>query len=238
MRVKEIWRYPVKSLQGERLDRARVAELGVEGDRAYAIWDLESDLGLTARRVPELLFASASLRADGSVRIETPDGTIAEDDAALSDWLGRPVELRSGPTAQERRYENPVDFEREEGAWREFEGSKESFHDDDEFRLSLISTGTLAGSGWDRRRFRANLLLEGEGELELAGERVEVGEAVLAVNRPIVRCVMVTRPQTGGLEQDLDVMRTIAREHDRRLAIGATVAAPGEVAVGDVLQRA
>lgn len=235
MRLAEIWRYPVKSLQGERLEHAELGELGVEGDRAYAIWDLETDLGLTARRVPELLFASASLREDGSVRIETPAGEVSGDDD-LSEWLGRRVELRSGPARGERLYENPTDFEREETEpWRSFSGSKLSFHDDEAVRVSLISTGTLREGGWDRRRFRANLVLDGSDELELAGTRAELGGAVLAIGKPIVRCVMVTRAQPGGLETDLEVMRTIARDHDRRLAIGATVPQPGALSVGDAL---
>lgn len=236
MRIAELWRYPVKSLQGERLERAEVGELGIDGDRAYAIWDLETDLGLTARRVPELLFASAALQEDGSVRIETPDGEVAGD-AALSDWLGRRVELRSGSTTGERRYENPTDFEREETEpWRAFSGSTENFHDDGAVRLSLISTGTLREGGWDRRRFRANVVLEGEGELELTGSRTGLGGAVLEIGKPIARCVMVTRAQPGGLDTDLEVMRTIARDYDRKLAVGATVARPGALAVGDSLQ--
>ena len=59
MRVLELWRYPVKSLLGERLESVRVTENGFEGDRRFAIYDLETGFGLTARRVPELLFASA-----------------------------------------------------------------------------------------------------------------------------------------------------------------------------------
>ena len=42
MRVAELWRYPVKSLQGERLDSAPLSAGGVEGDRAYAIYDLDT----------------------------------------------------------------------------------------------------------------------------------------------------------------------------------------------------
>jgi uncharacterized protein YcbX len=68
LRVTELWRYPAKSLQGERLDAAMVTGKGLDSDRRYAIVDLDTGLGLTARRVPELLFASASLTADGRVR--------------------------------------------------------------------------------------------------------------------------------------------------------------------------
>src|SRR5438270_8304798 len=106
MRVVELWRYPVKSLQGERLDTATVSKSGLEGDRCFAIYDRETGLGLTARRVPELLFASARLLEGGSVEVALPDGALANDDDALSAWLGRPVELRSAHADAARRYEN------------------------------------------------------------------------------------------------------------------------------------
>ena len=49
----------------------------------------------------------------------------------------------------------------------------------------------------------------------------------------ISRCVMTTRPQAGGIERDLDVLRTIARERDARLAVGALVTGAGTMRVGD-----
>ena len=56
------------------------------------------------------------------------------------------------------------------------------FHDSPRIRLSLVSTGTLGT--WDRRRFRANVVLDGAGEDALEGARCELGEARLAVGRP------------------------------------------------------
>jgi MOSC N-terminal beta barrel domain len=109
VRVTELWRYPVKSLQGERLDVVNVGSDGLEGDRRFAIYDLATGFGLTARRVPELLFASARLLDDDRVEITLPDGSLAGDDQALSNWLGRRVELRSASAAVARRYENVID---------------------------------------------------------------------------------------------------------------------------------
>ena len=68
MRVLELWRYPVKSLQGERLEVATVTTAGIEGDRRFALFDIDTGFGLTARRVPELLFAAARLRDRGKMR--------------------------------------------------------------------------------------------------------------------------------------------------------------------------
>ncbi len=64
--------------------------MSCEGDRRYAIFDVATGFGLTARRAPEMLFASARTTGDG-VEITLPDGTVAPDDAALSSWSGRPV---------------------------------------------------------------------------------------------------------------------------------------------------
>lgn len=231
-RVADVWRYPVKSLQGERLEALALTSQGLEGDRAYAIFDLETGLGLTARRHPELLFASARLLADGSVEITLPDGTIAADDHALSVWLGRDVVLRSTQEQTSRRYESPADFEHET-RWEPFDGSRGAFHDSPRASVSLVSTATIGS--WPWRRFRANVLLDGAGEDALVGSRVGVGNALLDVSTCIERCVMVTRPQPGGIHRDLDVLRTIHRERKSRLAVGALVVRTGKVAVGEAL---
>lgn len=234
MQVVELWRYPVKSLQGERLDSVALTTDGPEGDRRFAIYDVESGLGLTARRVPELLFASARLRDDGTAEITLPDGSVATTDDALSAWVGRPVALRSAATDAARRYENVVDFEHEATSdWKPFHGADGAFHDNAAARVSLVSTTTIGS--WDPRRFRANVLLDGEGEDSLVGSRITLGEATLDVEIRIERCVMVTRAQAGGVERDLGVLRTIARERDARLAVGALVVDPGTVHVGDTL---
>ena len=234
MQVLELWRYPVKSLQGERLEEAFVTPDGIDGDRRFAIYDVATGFGLTARRQPQLLFASARLRDDGGAEITLPDGSIAADDAALSAWLGRPVELRSARAGVALSYENVVDFEHEpESDWSAWEGPVGAFHDDADARLSLVSTATIAG--WDARRFRSNVLLDGAGEDALVGRRITLGEAAIDVGFRIKRCVMTTREQPGGIERDLDVLRTIARERDARLAIGGLVARPGLIRVGDRL---
>lgn len=239
--VAEVWRYPVKSLGGERLDRARVGEHGVEGDRQWALFDVATGFGLTARRVPELLMASARCTGDGGtagVEVLLPDGTATADDAVLSAWLDRPVALRSTAATEGRpRYESPDDDEAAaEGpvpGWHPWRGPAGAFHDDPDFRVSLLSTGTLGG--WDARRFRANVVLAGEGEDALVGHRVRCGAAELRVTAPIPRCVMVTRPQAGGLPRDTTVLKTVHRERDGVLAVGALVERAGTVVAGDGL---
>lgn len=231
--VREVWRYPVKSLQGERLDRATLGPEGIAGDRGWALFDLDTGFGLTARRVPDLLFASARTRGDGSVEVVLPDGTVAAGDDGLSAWTGRRIALRSvGEVTGARRGEFPSDPEADRG-WNPFEGAPGAFHDDPDTRVSLLSTGTIGR--WHPHRFRANLLLDGAGEDALVGRRVRVGDAELAVVAQVPRCVMVTRPQPGGIGRETSVLKTLHRERDGVLAVGALVTRPGTVAVGDAL---
>ncbi len=234
MQVLELWRYPVKSLQGELLDSVEITAEGLLGDRRFAIVDVDSGFGLTARRVPEMLFASAHLRESGGVDIVLPDGSTAADDGALSAWLGRRVALRATDAQDTRDYENPVDFEDEMAAgWVPFNGAPGAFHDSASVRVSLVSTATIGI--WDRRRFRANVLLDDGDEDGLVGSAVEMGGALLHVGKRIGRCVMTTRPQPGGIERDLDVLRSIHRRRGGCLAVGATVMRPGPVRLGDEL---
>ena len=211
-------------MQGERLDAAEVEPQGLRGDRAFALFDTQTGFGLTGRRVPQLLFAAAVYRDDGSVTITLPNGTTTDDDQALSDWLARPVTLRAAAEPGERVFEDPADFEHD-ARWHPFNGSAGAFHDSGRVNVSLLSLATIAG--WPRRRFRANVILGG------------AGEDALVDRQRIERCVMVTRSQPtgidGSIEKDLDVLRTIHRDRDSCLAIGATVATPGLFEVGEEL---
>lgn len=232
--ITELWRFPVKSMQGERCERAAVASAGLVGDRRYAIVDRASGLGLTARRVPELLTASARL-VDDELEMTLPDGSTlgADSDSSqvLSKWLGRDVELVDARTASGgNTYEFPTDLGTEQD-WVSYDGPGTAFHDSGNWRVSMVSAATLRD--WDRRRFRANVLLDGDGEDAFVGHDVQLGSAVLYVQSQIPRCVMVTRPQPGGIARDLDVLKTINAERASLLAIGATVKTPGEIAIGD-----
>ncbi len=231
LRVLEVWRFPVKSLLGERLERAELGTEGLTGDRGWALFDRATGLGLTARRVPELLFAAARSRAGGGVEVVLPDGTVTADDDVLSAWLGRRVALRgTGEAEGTRRYENPADVEAD-ADWHRFEGAGGAFHDNADFRVTLVSAGTLGD--WDRRRFRANVVLDGAGEDALVGRSVRCGGAEARVTGRIPRCVMVTRPQAGGVERDTGVLKAIHRERGGELAVGALVTRSGSVAPGD-----
>lgn len=78
-------------------------------------------------------------------------------------------------------------------------------------------------------------MVDGAGENELVGRRIRVGSVVLDVMTRIDRCVMVARAQPGGIERDLDVLKTVLRDSEGFLGVGAVVATPGELTVGDAV---
>jgi len=236
MRVVELWRYPVKSMQGEQVDTAGVGPRGLLGDRRWAVVDLTTGLALTARREPRLLFAAARLgddRAD-SVEITLPDGTVAGGDADLSAWIGRPVTLRRAAPDIRGTYEIATDPEDEDGSpWVTWDGPPGSFHDSGRTQVSIASRASIGD--WEARRFRANVVIDGHGEDQLIGRTVGLGTADVEVVKRIDRCVVTTRPQPGGIDRDLAVLRTINSQRDGCLGIGAVVRTPGRVALGDEL---
>jgi len=232
LRVSEIWRYPVKSVGGERVSMATVTDLGILGDRRWGIFDVGSGTVLTARRTPELLFASAELTG-ADVTMTLPDQTTVnsadpEANEQLSSWLGKSVELQAAGD-EGGTYEVPLDFENDEN-WVSWQGPGNAWHDSKASRVSLVSRDTMRD--WDQRRFRANVILDGDGEDELIGVHINVGDIELAVMKGIDRCVIVTRPQPG-LERDLDVLRTINAERETLLSIGALVVTEGTISEGD-----
>lgn len=230
-RITGIWRYPVKSMQGEPLTVADVSSAGIVGDRQWALVDLETGLALTGRRQPELLFASAAFAGDG-VTITLPDGTTTTDDDVLSAWLGHPVALTRADAVDHGTYEIALDFENEATAeWFQWEGPTNSFHDSTRTQISIIGAETLRD--WDVRRFRPNVVVDGSEEDGWVDSSVVIGSARLDVVKLIDRCVVTTRPQPGGIERDLDVLRTVNRERAGNLGVGTMVVEPGRIAVGD-----
>jgi uncharacterized protein YcbX len=227
--VAEIWRYPVKSLQGEQLGTATIGPAGLDGDREWGLLDPATGYVLTARREPQLLFASARL-VDGAPVLTFDDGTVAADDAALSAWLGRPVQLVRA-TCRVGRYEASLDRYRDDAPWTTWEGPQGRFHDSGKTQVSLVSRDSLGT--WDRRRFRFNVVLDAGPDADVVGASLVIGGATLSIVKRISRCVMTTRPQPGGIERDLNVLRTVVADMDGCMGIGALVTTPGTISVGD-----
>ena len=226
MRVVDIWRYPVKSLGGERLSTADVGPDGIVGDRAWGLRDRSTGLVLTARREPTLLFLSARHRPDDRPRITDEEGIDLPDDDAVSERLGRPVELVAA-TDGPGTFENPMNVD-DETDWVEWQSAGRTFHDG-RSTISLVSTGALGD--WDRRRFRINVIVETSTDADLLDVE-RIGPVGIAVRKPIDRCVMVTRAQPG-LDRDLQVLKRIIAERDNQLGVGATISMPGTITIDD-----
>jgi hypothetical protein len=101
--------------------------------------------------------------------------------------------------------------------------------------LLVATDGAVDFLGYDRRRFRPNLLLsgvEGLSERDWEGRRLLIGEAIIGIVSLRQRCIMTTfDPDTAV--QDPSVLLRIHRELDGRFALDCEVLRPGHVRVGD-----
>jgi hypothetical protein len=223
-RVVGLWRYPVKSMQGEAVEGGRLGPAGLTGDRRWALRDAGGDRLLTGKRSARILEAAARL-VDGAAVITLPDGTeLSSRDPgvseALSAWLGEEVRLEDA-------------------------GPNGSFQDGAAAHLltgsSLRAIAALErGERWEARRFRPTALLEAdeEGFVEdgWAGRGLLLGGAHVHVTEPTVRCAMPTRAQPGGIAEALGVLTALKRRRRSLLGVYAAVLSPGRVALDDPLQ--
>jgi uncharacterized protein YcbX len=216
--VAEVWRYPVKSMAGERLDACEVAETGLVGDRRWALIDGTAHRAgkpLTIREEDQLMRYRARL-ADGRAEVVTPRGEVALMDGSLVSRLAsetsRPLMLR------------------------ELEGAN---FDDSPILVVNVATiaafGVEAGMEVDHRRFRANLYVSGlapEEELSWIGGRVAVGQAELEVVSRCERCVVITKdPDTVATTPEL--LRVLTQTRETCLGVYCRVIRPGRVVTGD-----
>lgn len=246
-RVSGIWRYPVKSMQGEGLAAGTITEQGLPGDRGWGVIDEATGKVLSAKREARLMEATA-FSADGSIRVRLPDGTVCgpggDCDELLSDWLERPVRLVAA-VDHPASYEMNVSAVDEDSPVIELPCPPGTFFDAASVHLLTTSSmATMAArqptSAWDVHRFRPTLVVDTDGaegfpEDAWIGGEIEVGEARLRVFAPTVRCRMTSHAQ-NGLPRDLEVPKAVNREHEGNLGIYAVVASPGRVAVGDAVR--
>lgn len=123
-RITQIWRYPVKSMAGERLGATALGPLGVHADRTWAVRDLKLGATTSGKRLAALMQCTARYASEPGpdagpghapeVIIGFPDGgTVSSSDPgvhrALSAFLDRDVELRPLPplTAKDQ-YRGPM----------------------------------------------------------------------------------------------------------------------------------
>lgn len=257
--VSSLWRYPVKSMLGEQLATATVTERGLQGDRRYALIDVESGHVVSAknpRRWPTLFAFQARGVSESSMGIEItfPDGQIMTEsmrdvDAVLSERLGRKVRLTSVTPAQPvlEQYAPNLDGLSERDSETTVKIHPATFFD--EAPVHLLTTATLRAlhshypdGRFDARRFRPNVVIDTGASAPLflendwKGRIVAIGSHVrLAVTNFCARCVMTTLPQQG-LPQDLAILRTAVQHNHGNVGILATVVTLGAVHAGDVVR--
>ena len=206
MRVKELWRYPVKSLRGEQLREAEVTENGIVGDRRVAVVSKATGRIITSRTKPRLLGLRGGIGAHGE---PTVNGFRWDSEQAA-----RLVREAAGPEAT-------LQASPQEGVF-------------DVLPLLIATDGAIEYLEIDSRRLRPNILVEGVpglAERQWPGGTLSVGPVRIRVAKLRERCVMTTYdPDT--LRQDLNVLRRIVSKLDGTMALDCAVQSPGRILLG------
>lgn len=228
--VEALYRYPVKSMKGERVESADVGWHGLVGDRRLALRRLEDRNGfpwLTASKLPDLIRFAPQWR--GSLGIADLPSHVRAPDGQEHGIFSRELAAEIG-----RRHGSPVEM---------VHLNRGIF---DEASLSLITAatvneiGALAGHLPDVRRFRPNVLIASSvsrpfEEDEWVGGELVFGEADDAVAVCVTnwdeRCSMVNfDPDTAC--PDVNVMKTIARVRNNQAGVYGAVKRRGRIHVG------
>jgi uncharacterized protein YcbX len=213
MHVAEIWRYPVKSMAGERLTEAELGPNGIPGDRVFQVRRADGRI-VDARAHPRMLAMRPAFTPAGELLIngqpwDSPETARAVEAAAAV-----------GPGAHLVRYEAAERF--------------------DVLPLLVATDGAVAALGHDRRRLRPNLLIggvEGLAEREWEGRALRIGEALVGVNNLRSRCVMTTYdPDTQ--QQDPEVFQRILRKFGGCIALDCWIIRGGRILVADAVELA
>jgi len=231
MTVAELWRYPVKSFQGEPVEQLTIGPGGAVGDRELAVVDPAARKVLSAKRYADLLMASARTENDGIV-VTLPTGVeLAAGDpnvhAALSEWLGMDVRLEAPPADTVYPMEMYTGMSDENTPLFDWPGPQGTWLDVAD--AHLVTTASLGD--WDVRRFRPTALIASD-EPEDAWKTVALGSVEVAVFMPTPRCSMPSRAQPG-IERDKTVGTTIRDERANNLGVYCSVTRAGTIAVGD-----
>jgi len=231
--VDALFRYPVKSMGGERLEVANLGWHGIEGDRRMAFRRIDDRGGfpwLTAGRLPEMVLFSplrreSDAQGDLPTHIRTPDGEVMP---AFGEDLAAEIGRRYGAPVQMMQLKHGI-F--------------------DDATISVIATDTvheiarLAGRSPDVRRFRPNivvrLLQSGPfREDEWLGGVLAFGAAVdapaITVTMHDLRCSMVNLdPDTATPAPE--VLKAVAGANRSNAGIYATVTRTGLLEVGQTI---
>ena len=208
MYVKELWRYPVKSMAGEQVDQIQVGELGFANDRKVLVLD-ERQRVATSRTYHRLLGLKGGIDLDGNATI---NGYSWASPDALS-----LVRAAVGQGASLIRHDGAERF--------------------DVLPLLIATDGAISHMGFDGRRLRPNVIVgdvEGLEERRWPNHRLRIGDIVVHASQLRARCVMTTfDPDT--LKQDLGVLKSIVRRLGGVMALDCSVVSGGVVHLGDTV---
>ena len=209
MTVTHIWRYPVKTMAGEELQRAVMGPLGIESDRIVHVEDTHGRV-VTSRSHPRFLGHKAAADANGAITVDGRPWQSPEVDADVEDIAGRGARLV--------RDEGPERF--------------------DVLPLLVATDGSIAAFGHDYRRLRPNIVVggvDGLAERTWPGACLRIGKVLIGVQDLRLRCIMTSfDPDTQA--QDKNITRDIYRRFEGKLALNCFVIQGGEIAVGDDVQ--
>lgn len=231
--VEVIFRYPVKSMAGERIEAANLGWYGLDGDRRLAFRRMDDRSGmpwLTASKLPDLLLFAPhredGAQADLPTHIRTPDG---QEMPVFGEDLANEVGRRYGAPVQMMQLRHGI-F--------------------DEACISVIASdtvreiGRLVGRSLDIRRFRPNvvvhLLRSGAfQEDEWLGGVLSFGEGgddapAIAVTMRDERCSMVNLDPDSASPAP-EVMKAVVRANQNNAGIYGAVTRTGRLAVGQTI---
>lgn len=255
--VASLWRYPLKSMQGEQIDATAVNERGVLGDRAYAILDCETGHIASAkhpRKWATLFQCRAAFMEPPQVgaplppvAITLPDGAIISSaqpdvDQMLSRVLGRAVVLiATAPATPTREADrSPLDSAAEQDLIREepmaLAAPAGTFFD--YAPVHVLTTATLARfkelypqGDFDVRRFRPNILVAPPGDEQDFVENAWLGQS-LTVGAGVQLQLLDPTPRcvvTTLAHNDLPRDSGILRTVSQHNAVASVTLAPGVV---------
>jgi uncharacterized protein YcbX len=231
--VEAIFRYPVKSMRGERLEVAELGWHGLDGDRRLAFRRMEDRSGfpwLTASKLPELVLFTPHRREDGAqgdlpTHVRTPDG---DEMAVFGEGLATEVA---------RRHTAPVQMmQLKHGIFDEAGISVIAFD-------TVREIGRLAGRSLDVRRFRPNVVVRllrpvPFQEDEWLGGVLSFGEGddapAISVTMRDVRCSMVNLDPDSASSAP-EVLKAVVRANQNNAGIYGTVTRIGRLAVGQTI---
>jgi len=246
-----LWRYPVKSMMGERVETVVVTERGILGDRAYALVD-QSTGKLGSVKNPRKWGFLLTCRARFAEPVESdetvppalitlPDGACLptnrpETAAILSELLGREVSIASGGAAQPRleKYWPNIDSLEHRDEVTDQATLENSFFDGDPVHIlttaSLSALTALYPTGnFDARRFRPNIVIytppdqSSFVENDWVGHTLAIGPQVrFQIKSPTSRCVITTLAQSE-LPRDLGILKSAAEYNAANVGVYATV---------------